>query len=230
MKAKDLMTTPVLSVPPLTLVTDVAALLLNSRISGLPVIERGKLVGIVCGADLVHRAEIGTDEKEMHRPWWHLIFGQAPMPTEYVRSHGKYAADVMTTEVITVDAEEPIGRITELFDTHHIRTLPVTSGAAVVGIVTRSDLVKAVAEHRFEKPAAQSDETIREQLVAELESHPWWFPQTSSVFVAHGVVSYRGLVRNEASRRAARVAAENISGVRGVRDDRIATSEWEPMA
>lgn len=229
MQAKDLMTTPVLSVPPLTLVTDVAALLLDSRISGVPVIERGKLLGIVCGADLVHRAEIGTDGRRAHRSWWHHLFGRAPMPTEYIRSHGKYAADVMTSEVITVDADAPLSRIIELFDTHHIRTLPVTSGADVVGIVTRSDLVKAVAEHRSEVPTAQSDESIRAQLVAELESRSWWFPQTSSVFVSQGVVSYRGLVNNEASRRAARVAAENICGVRGVRDDRIATSEWEPM-
>jgi CBS domain-containing protein len=231
MQAKELMTAPVLTITPMTAVRDIAALLRDRRISGLPVVEGERLIGIVCESDLLHRHEIGTDGRATPRPWWDRLVHGDPMPTWYVKSHGGHAKDIMTREVVSVTEDASLAEIASLLELQQIGRVPVQRNGTLVGIVTRADLVQAIAmagENR-EVTDTQGDDAIRERLLIELERQPWWHSQWSTVFVVDGIVSFRGLVESEAEKHAARVAAENISGVRGVDDDRGRSVDWQAM-
>lgn len=225
------MTTPVVSITPLTFVRDIAALLLEQRISGVPVLEGTRLAGMVSESDLLHRHEIGTDTLVRRRSWWKRLVQRNPIPTDYVRSHGARARDLMSRRVISVAEDTPLAQIAALFERHHIGRVPVLRGERLVGIVSRADVVRAIAARScaLEPADMQTDDSIRERLVAELERQPWWHPRWSNVFVSGGIVSYRGMVESDAERQAARVAAENVSGVRGVEDGRIDVAEWQTM-
>ena len=111
MKAKDIMTSPVVSVTPVTSVREIAALLLEHRISAVPVLDDGRLVGIVSEGDLLHRHEIGTDRVPPPRSWWLRLFSTGGTPAEYVRSHAAHARDIMAREVVSVAEDTPVADI-----------------------------------------------------------------------------------------------------------------------
>ena len=222
MKAKDIMTTPVISVAPDTPVREIAKLLFERRISGVPVLEDGRLVGIISEADLLHRHEIGT-ERSAPSSWWLRLFSLDTAPADYVRSHATRARDVMVHEVVSVAPDTPVAEIATLLESRGIKRVPVVRAGQVVGIVSRANLVQALA--LMEQPAVRvtppSDQAIRGRLLAELERQPWWGRVGSSVIVTEGVVHFWGMVESEDQRNAARVAAENVPGVRGVDDHRF---------
>ena len=228
MRAADIMSKPVITVTSETPVREAAGLLATHAISALPVVDAGRLVGILSEADLLHRHEIGTDCALRGDPWWLRIL-RPPSPTDaYVRSHAARVKDVMTRDVATVGPNTPLWEIAELLEMHRVKRLPVVAGARVVGIVSRSDLVKALAAAA--PPAApQGDEAIRAALVSELERQPWWRTGMSSVTVEDGVVVYRGVMTLRGEEAAARVAAEGIPGVRGVVDHRLAYIDLPSM-
>ena len=230
MRAKDIMTTSVFTVTPFTSVHDVAMLLWARRIGGVPVLLGRELLGMVRESDLLHRREIGTDDGTRPISWWTRLLGRDRLPRSYIRSHGLHARDVMSAAVCASE-DTTLRAIAELFETHRIGSVPVLRGHDLVGIVARADLVRAVAANSpVRKPSiTPSDEAIREQLVNELEKQPWWQRQWTSVNVQGGVVSFAGLVDSEAAQEAARVAAENVPGVRGVCDDRTSATQWEAM-
>lgn len=122
-------------------------------------------------------------------------------------------------------------QIASIFEARHIRRVPVLRDKQLVGIVTRADLIRALAlaTRDLVAPRAQSDEAIRVGLLRELGQQRWWRPDWSALYVRDGVVHYHGLTRSEDERRAARVAAENVPGVRGVEDDRMPGVAWQPM-
>lgn len=222
MKAKDIMTSPVITVGPATPVNEIAALLYERRISALPVVERGRLVGIVSEADLLHRHELGTDCVARSGSWWLRLFSADRSIEEYIKSHARKARDVMTREVVSVAPDAAAAEIATLLETRGIKRVPVLEGGRLAGIVSRADLVQALAQ--VPKAAARvtppSDAAIRGRLLAELQRQAWWRRGTSTLEVSDGLVSYRGTVESEEERDAARVAAENIAGVRGVEDFR----------
>ncbi len=222
MKAKDIMTTPVISVGPDTPVSEIAGLLFERRISALPVLEEGRLVGMVSEADLLHRHEIGTDRSTRSGSWWLRLFSADRSIEEYIKSHARKARDVMTREVVSVAPDAAAAEIATLLETRGIKRVPVLEGGRLAGIVSRADLVQALAQ--VPKAAARvtppSDAAIRGRLLAELQRQAWWRRGTSTLEVSDGLVSYRGTVESEEERDAARVAAENIAGVRGVEDFR----------
>jgi CBS domain-containing protein len=228
MKAKDIMTTPVVTVSPDTSVRDIAKLLFERRISGVPVVDKGQLVGIVTEGDLLHRYEIETDERPLRGSWWLRLIASDESPGEYIRSHARLAKDIMTQDVITVDEETPISKIAMIFETRRIKRVPVLRDGQLVGIVSRANLVQALATKSPSVIAAtaQSDDAIREQLLAELGHRSWWKSFITNLIVMDGVVHYWGLFGSEDERTAARVAAENIPGVRRVEDHRIRVGEY----
>ena len=148
MKAKDIMTTPVVTIEPDTTVREIAALLLERRISGVPVVEAGRLVGLVSEGDLLHRHEIGTDRDRPTRSWWLSLIDGDPCPAEYVKSHARRARDIMTRDVISVAEDAPIAEIATVLETHRIKRVPVLRGEQLVGVVSRANLVQALAAHR----------------------------------------------------------------------------------
>jgi CBS domain-containing protein len=230
MKAVDIMTSPVVTAAPETTVREVAALLYERRIGALPVVQDGRLVGIVSESDLLRRHEIGTDCALRGDPWWMRMFRMDSEPAKYVRSHAVRVADIMTPDVSVVDPEAPLADVAEAFEKRGIKRLPVVHNGRVIGIVSRSDLVAALAASSAGAGATpQDDEAIRARLVAELERQPWWRSDLSLVSVRNGVVTYRGLMDVEGERAAARVAAEAIPGVRRVEDLRGVYADFVSM-
>jgi CBS domain-containing protein len=219
MKAIDIMTSPVITVGPDTAVRHIARLLFENRISAVPVLEKGKLVGIVSEADLLHRHEIGTDRST--RSWWRQLLSADRSISDYVRSHATRARDIMTREVASVTPDTPLAEIATLLEERRIKRVPVLQDGRLAGIVSRSNLVQALAvKGRATDIGDSGDAGIRARLSAELECQSWW-PTLSNVTVTDGVVVYSGLVDSEEQREPARIAAENVPGVHRVEDHRI---------
>ncbi|MEX0803321.1 MAG: CBS domain-containing protein [Candidatus Binatia bacterium] len=227
MKSSDVMTREVVSVKPDSSVLDAARLMLQKRISGLPVIDgAGNLVGIISEGDLLRRTETETQRR---RPRWiELIIGPGKLAEEYVRSSGRQVHEIMTEQVYTVSEDTPLVEVVQQMERRRIKRLPVMRGNTVVGIITRTDLMRVLVNVSHEvKPLSAEDSVIRERLIAELNTQPWAPVATIDVFVRNGVVKLSGTVMDDRERRALRVAAENIPGVKSVEDQLV----WiEPMS
>jgi CBS domain-containing protein len=229
MKAVDVMTSPVISVTPETTVREIAALLFERRISGLPVLENGSLVGMVSEADLLHRHEIGTDCIGRNGSWWLRLFSQDRSMENYVKSHAVKARDIMSRDVVSVAEDTPLADIATLFETRGIKRVPVLRAGQLVGIVSRANLVQALAATATEAATAKSDVAIRDRLLDELNRQSWWRDSAANVVVEDGVVHFWGLTYSDEEREAARVAAESVAGVRNVQDHRLAyqkVADW----
>ena len=218
MKARDVMVSPVITVGENETVRDVAKLPIAKSISAVPVVDgAGKLVGIVTEADLLHRAEVGTE-----RPvsWWlSLISGDRALAEEYVKSHAVKVNDVMTRNVKTADPETPLHEIADLFEEQHIKRVPIVSkGGDLVGIVSRANIIQAVASIRPKFEISLSDATIRKKLMDELKKQPWSHVHRLNITATAGVVDLWGFVESEEERQAITVAAETTCGVTEVND------------
>jgi CBS domain-containing protein len=217
MKAREIMTMEVVSVSPDASILEAVRLMLQNRISGLPVVDRqGMLVGVVTEGDFLRRAETGTQRKRAR--WIEFFMGPGQSADEYVHSHGRKVADVMTSTPITITEDTRLDDIVSLMERSSIKRLPVVRQGRVVGIVSRANLLHALASVVGELPAsAATDVTIREQIVSEF-SNKAWSPRDFNVVVRDGVVELWGAILDERERQAAKVAVENVVGVKGVRD------------
>jgi CBS domain-containing protein len=218
MNASDVMTPSVLSVGPDATIAEAIRLMLDNRISGLPVIdEAGRLVGILTEGDLLRRGETGT---ERHRPrWLEILMGPGRLAEEYVRTHGRKVGEVMTRDPVTVTPDMPLKSIVELMERHRIKRVPVLDGEVPVGILSRADLLRGLAGAIEATPAAAtSDEEISERILAELSKAAWVPRDGIAITVENGVVDLNGVILDENERAALRFAAENVPGVRAVED------------
>ena len=231
MDAKDVMTRNVVTVTPATGVEEIARLLFEHRISALPVLDEDRLVGIISEADLLHRYEIGTDRDAGNDPWWIRVFSGDRSPEDYVKSHALQAGDIMSREVVAVAPDTPLAEIATLMEKRRIKRVPVLEAGRLRGMVSRSDLVRALLARKQARraTAALPDEAIRALLLAELRRQAWWRSDLSQVSVEHGIVTYGGAIGSENERLAARVAAQTVPGVRGVVDRRIAYRDLPSM-
>lgn len=212
------MARPVVSVTPETPVADAARLMLSHRVSGLPVLDRsGGLVGIISEGDLLHRAETGT---ERHRPRWLEFFsGSGRLARDYAEAHARKVAEVMSETVVTIGPETPLDEIVRLMERRRVKRLPVIEDGRIVGIVSRSDLVRAFLENlSLSDPAVLvPDSEIRDRIKAEIARQPWARHASIEVHVVRGEVELRGTVTEKRARAALQVIAENTAGVRRVR-------------
>lgn len=218
MKVRDIMTSPVISVAPDSAVLEAVRIMLLRHISGLPVIKKdGSLVGIVTEGDFLRRTETGTQRR---RPrWLEYLVGPGRLADEYTRSHGRKVHEIMTAGALTVTEDTPLDEVVRLMEKRRIKRLPVVRGSEVVGIVSRANLVHALAGLAREvKPTAASDQAIRDRIVAELAGQTWAPTALINVIVRDGVVELWGAITDERERAAIMVAAENASGVKGVND------------
>ncbi len=218
MKAKDVMTSPVVSVESDTPVLQAVRIMLQRRMSGLPVVDQeGRLIGIVTEGDFLRRAETGTQRRRAR--WLEFLVGPGRLAEEYTHSHGRKVDEVMTPDPVTVTEDTALEDIVKLMEKRQIKRLPVVRGPYVVGIVSRANLLHALASvSREAKPAEQTDEAIRTRLVAELGKEPWAPVALVNPIVRNGVVELWGTITDERERQALVVAAENIPGVKAVRD------------
>jgi CBS domain-containing protein len=217
MRAKDVMVRAVVTASPDTTVDWLARLMINLRISGVPILDaNGLLVGIVTEGDLLRRVETGT---ERHRPHWSEPFSSnARLAAAYVKSHAKRVADIMTREVFSLDETATLGEIADLLEEKKIKRVPVVDHGKLIGIVSRADLLKVLASGGAETAEEEQDRMIRRQLLAELREQKWADASEGRVVVTDGIVHLWGIVGSEDERNALRVAAENTPGVRGVED------------
>ena len=228
MRAVDVMTLDPVSISPDELIVEAIRLMLQRKFSGLPVVDStGALVGIVTEGDLLRRTETGTQRK---RPRWiEFLIGSGRLANEYVHASGRKVHDVVTHDVQTVAEETPLDDIVQQMERHQIKRLPVVRGGKLVGIVTRANLLRALASVVGEtKPVATADDaSIRARIYAELQKQPWAPVNMLDVVVRDGVVHLWGVVLDERQREAIRVVAENTGGVKGIEDHLV----WvEPMS
>ena len=213
------MTSPVVSVEADATVVQAAQIMLQKRISGLPVVDKdGRLVGIVTEGDFLRRAETGTERR---RPrWLEFLIGPGRLADEYTRSHSRKLEDVMTSDPVIVSEDAPLEEIVNVMERHQIKRLPVVRGQQLVGIVSRANLLQALASvHREAEPSAQSDEVIRGLVLAEFGKQQR-APMALYInpIVRNGIVELWGTITDERERRALIVTAENVPGVKEVRD------------
>jgi CBS domain-containing protein len=222
MRAKDVMTTHVITVAPDTPVREVATLLAERAISGVPVVDgTGRVVGIVSEGDLMHRTETGTERHPTHRRSWWLdgLAAERDLARDYIKSHGRTAKDIMTREVISVTEDTDLGDVATLLETHRIKRVPVMQDGRLVGIISRANLVRALAAAPIPTSTAASvdDRSIRTSLLAELKDKEWAHVWPADIIVRDGVVHFWFTDDQPEEQRAAmRIAAENTPGVRGV--------------
>jgi CBS domain-containing protein len=230
MKAADVMTRHVISVRPDCEVVAAAQLMLQNRISGLPVVDdRGKLVGIVTEGDMLRRRETRTERR---RPrWLEFLISPGRLASEYVQTHGRKICEIMTADPQTITEETPLDEIVLLMEKRRIKRLPVLRGDAMVGIVSRANLVWALASFAPEaRDTNPSDASIRERILNEIETQPWTPKTMTSVIVRDGIVELWGTVLDDRERHALRVAAENVPGVKEVKDHLVWVEPVSGMA
>ncbi len=215
MRAADVMTTRLLTLPPDLPVGTAARMLAERGVSGAPVVDPdGRLLGILTEGDLIRRLAAVTDKP---RSWFLGLFGSASAQAEhFARSHGRRVRDVMTVETASVTEDAPVEEIAALFETRGIRRVPVLRDGRLVGIVSRADLLKVSLEPP-PLPEAAPDAAIRRTLAAAMKDQPWVDAYFVFPEVKDGVVTLHGFCRSEEVKRALRVLAEGIPGVREVK-------------
>lgn len=225
MRVAEVMTSPVVGIEPSASIADAAKLMLGSHFSGLPVVTSDKrLVGVVTEGDFLRRTELGTTRK---RPrWLEILVSAGKEATEYVQTHGRKVEEVMSPDPVTISSEASLEDLVELMTARRIKRVPVVDGGKLVGIVARSDLMRAMLRALpTSSAAANDDERIRQAIAEELAKQPW--SGAIRVKVDHGVAELSGAIFDERAREAARVCAENVTGVTSVTDQLA----WiEPMS
>jgi CBS domain-containing protein len=217
MRAHQIMTRSVITVTPQTTIVDAANLMLERHVSGLPVVDtNGKLVGIVSEGDFIRRSEIGTGRKRGR--WLRFILGPGKSASDFVHEHGRKVSEVMTKSPLTITEDTALADIVEMMERNNVKRLPVVRDDKVVGIVSRANLLQAVASLAREVPDPTADDDhIRNRIVDALEKHDWC-PFGLNVVVRDGVAHLSGVITEEHARQAAVVAAENVEGVKTVHD------------
>jgi CBS domain-containing protein len=217
MRAHQIMTRQVITIAAGASIVDAANIMLDKHISGLPVVDdAGTVVGIISQGDFIRRAEIGTERKRGR--WLKFLVGPGTAASDFVRERGRRVEEIMTPDPCTVTEDATLEDIVELMERNHIKRLPVLRGDRLVGIVTRTNLLQAVAGLTRDVPDPTADDDhIRHRIINAIEKSDWT-PFGLGVIVANGVVHLSGVITNEQSREASIVAAENVSGVTRVHD------------
>lgn len=215
MKAADIMTMEVVTVEPEMDVCQVARVLLTHRISAAPVVDdHGHVIGMVSEADLVRRAKCGRDEH-----WWLALF--ADKAAQFVRDHGTRARDVMTREVVSIGKSATLAEIAHILENRAIKRVPVLEDGRLVGIVSRSDVLRGLASlgNANHEQEAANDRVIQQEIVDAISKHTSVSLRDVSVIVEDGIVYLWGTGGTEEECEAIRVAAEAVVGLDKVQDN-----------
>ncbi|MFY9622785.1 MAG: CBS domain-containing protein [Rhodoplanes sp.] len=221
MNAVDVMVRDVVTTKPDDLVADAIKLLIQHDVSALPVVDSaGKVIGIISEADLVRREEIGT---EKHRPWWlEALTPASTLAEEFAKSHGRHVSEVMSTKVVSASEDTPLGEIATLLERNRIKRIPILRDGKLVGVVSRSNLIQAVASAQAQlAKTVDSDRQIRSELLDRLKQQDWTDFGSRNVIVSDGVVHLWGLVGSEEEHQALLALAEDVPGVIRVSDEMI---------
>jgi CBS domain-containing protein len=217
MKASDVMTPNVVSVGMDAPVPDIATVMLERRISAVAVVDgEGHAVGVVSEGDLIRRPELETDKPRSR--WLRLLLSPDDEARDFVKTHGLRARDVMSRPAVGVAPDASLADIVRVMGRQRIKRVLVIDGGRPVGIVTRTDLLRAL-HAREALPTAvvpPDDRALRETILRTLAAEDWGANAIVNVQVANGQVELWGGVDSEEQRHAIRVAVEGIPGVRSV--------------
>ncbi len=218
-RAKHIMTTSVTIVEPNTTVHAVAQLLSDRHISAVLVIDHGAVVGIVSEGDLLHRVELGTGSESALSLRPNELESES---TSRKKFEGINARDVMTQNVVTLTEDASLADVVRTLQTNHIRRVPIVQGAKLVGVVSRADIMRALAARPegSHGPTSKDDDMIRYQIIETLLSIPGTSPWATTVTVSNGIVELDGSIEVEVVRNPSRIAVECIPDVLEVRDHR----------
>lgn len=224
MKAKDVMTIKPAAVRAETTVSTAMQLMLERRVSGLPVTDaQGALVGIVTEGDFLRRGELGTEKHR--RRWVELLSSPGKLASEYTQAHAQNVGEIMTTDVQTAAPDTALADVVEAMQKHRIKRLPVVADGRLVGILSRADLMRGfLAKKRESTAGSNSDTALRERITAEIDRQVWGPSALVHVSVNGGIATLSGVIVDERVRDALRVLAQNICGTGNVRD-RLSTIE-----
>jgi len=228
MNATDIMTPDVIYAAPDTPLRDLVRLMLDNHVSALPIVEHGRIVGIVSEGDLFRRVEIGTDPRPSS--WQALVRSTDRLAADYTRTHGQKASELMTRNVVTVSDMTLLEEVALLLDTKHVKRVPVTRDGKLVGIVSRRNLLQALASRLSAPSVTAEDRSIREAFYQALREQPWAVGvRAINAMVADGVVHLWGTPPDDALRQAIIVVAENLAGVHSVEDHMDRPSVVDPL-
>ena len=218
MKAQDIMTRDVTTVSPDTSVRDIAALMMEKHISGVPVsTNNGKIIGMVSQSDLLHRAELGTERK--HKWWFRTFADSNALAREYAKAHGLKAHDIMSRYVVSVRDDAELRDVADILDSHRIKRVPVVQEGRLVGIITRGDLVRALSQVQISKAAKKIDNAaLHKTLHDRIRTQPWINDSYINLTVNDGVVELWGFVVSTDQQAALRTLVEETEGVSRVED------------
>jgi CBS domain-containing protein len=219
MIASDVMVSTVITVGPDASVRDVADLLLRNRISAVPVVGAdGQILGIVSEGDLMNRPEAKTARQ---KPWWLNAFASNDtLAVDYVKAHSRRVTDVMTRNVITAPPNTSVAEVAAILEKNRIKRVPIVAHGKIVGIVSRANLLQALASSKDKTPTAQVDDSaIRDNIMKRLADERWTRPALLSVIVQDGSVNLWGMVESSNEKEAVLVLAEATPGVRTVNDN-----------
>ena len=218
MRAHQIMTRNVITVKADTSIQEAANLMLQRHISGLPVVDdSGKLLGVISEGDFMHRSEIGTQGPRIR--WLDFLMGAGRSAVDFVHEYGRKVGEIMTQDsLFTATEDMPLEELVRVMQCENVKRLPVLRGDALVGIVTRSDLLRAVASLARDVPDPTADDDhIRNRVISSIEQNEW-HPTQLGVTVRDGTVHLSGMITDERFRQAAIVATENVPGVKLVHD------------
>jgi CBS domain-containing protein len=219
MKVRDVMTTDIRTVGPDCTIDAVIAVMTERRVSGVPVVDaEGLLVGILTEGDLLRRVETGTGGHR-HPLLLDLLIGPGREAVDYVRTHSRRVSDLMTAQLVTTTEDEALGSVVRVMERRHIRRIPVVRDGRLVGIVSRFDLIAALGRKlaAFPPPPA-TDAEIAARVEHEFKAAHWLGQSSIGVRVENGVATLEGIIHDERTRNAIRVAAQNVAGVTAVTD------------
>ena len=217
MRAKDIMTTNLVTVGPEATVADVAKLLLDRHISGVPVVDADqRILGILSEGDLLRRVE--NDTAARHSWWLAKLLSGRDKAADYVKAHGRKVSEIMTRNVLTIGEDATLSEIAQVLEQNRIKRVPVVEAGKLVGIVSRANLVQAIAssDQQSRGDASVDDGRIREELTRELTKEAGLTKGQINVIVENGKVQMWGLVNTQGEKAAAQVAAENVPGVTSI--------------
>ncbi|MAL80451.1 MAG: hypothetical protein CMN55_15320 [Sneathiella sp.] len=217
MQVKDIMTTTVAVVQPDTSIQEIAKLLLERRISAVPVVDaNGQILGIVSEGDLMRRSETGTDR---HPSWWlSLVASPEERAINYIKSHGGHARDIMTSDLFSIGPDAPLEEVAKTLEKHRIKRLPVLRNDRLIGIVSRADLLQGLVAFQAGNGTSADDVALKAAVEAVL-SEADIRREFVSVVVSGGIAHLWGAVESEAEKKAVSIAVENVPGVKGVQDE-----------
>src|SRR5690242_18465383 len=227
MHAADVMSPDVICAGPDTSLAELVRLMLDNDVSGVPIVEDGRVIGMVSEGDLLRRTEPESETRPSR--WLELLTSSDRLAADYAKSHGRKASEIMTRDVVTVDAATPITEVAHLLEARHIKRVPVVRDERLVGIISRRNLLQALATALAAPVADADDRTIRGAFYAELQRQAWATPSSVNAVVTDRVVHLWGLATDETVRQAIVVVAENVPGVRGVEDHMDHPRVFDPL-